>query len=234
VSSVSGRQSATPTGAGPPGAGATGTTVALVATLGLAAACWVIAIWQMTGMNMGVATSLGSFVLFVAVWLPMMAAMMLPSAVPAVIRRVHDGGRLRAVPLFVVAYLLVWALAGVVVYALYRPHGTVAAGAIVIAAGLYELTPAKRRCRQRCRESTGPGWEFGLWCVGSSVGLMAMLVVLGLMSVTWMIVIAIVVLGQKLLPTRALIDLPLALAIIGFGIWIVAAPSSIPGLMPAM
>ena len=60
-------------------------------------------------------------------------------------------------PLFVAAYLAVWALVGVVVYALYRPHGTAAAGAIVIAAGLYELTPLKRHFRQRCHESVRSG-----------------------------------------------------------------------------
>jgi len=138
------------------------------------------------------------------------------------------------VPLFAGSYLVVWAVTGVAVYALYRPHGSAAAGAIAIAAGVYELTPLKRRCRERCRESTGPGWVFGLWCVGSSVGLMAMLVALGLMSITWMIVIAVLVLVQKLLPANGLFDVPLAVAIVGFGTWILVAPASVPGLMPAM
>ena len=51
---------------------------ALTATLGLAAAFWGIAVWQMHGMDMGVATRLGSFASFIAVWVVMMAAMMLP------------------------------------------------------------------------------------------------------------------------------------------------------------
>jgi Predicted metal-binding integral membrane protein (DUF2182) len=80
-----------------------------------------------------------------------MAAMMLPGAVPAVLRRAHVSGRLRTGPLFVGSYLAVWALVAVAVYALYRPHGSVAAGAVAIAAGVYELTPPKQRCRQRCR-----------------------------------------------------------------------------------
>src|SRR5579859_1286704 len=66
-------------------------TVTLAATLGLAAACWVITVWQMRGMDMGVATRLGSFALFIAVWVAMMAAMMLPGAVPAVLRRAQIG-----------------------------------------------------------------------------------------------------------------------------------------------
>jgi predicted metal-binding membrane protein len=192
---------------------------ALTATLGLAAASWVIAVWQMRGMDMGMATQLGSFAFFIAVWVAMMAAMMLPGAVPAVLRRAAAGG-LRAVPLFIGSYLAVWALAGAAVYELYRPHGSVAAGAVTVAAGVYELTPLKRRCRQRCRDSTGSGFGFGLCCAGSSAGLMAVLVVLGVMSITWMAVIAVLVLVQKLLPPITAIDLPLALAIAGFGVLI--------------
>jgi predicted metal-binding membrane protein len=210
------------------------TAVALTVTLGLAAACWVVAIWQMNGMDMGVATSLGSFAFFAAVWVPMMAAMMLPGAIPAVLRRVHISRRAVAVPLFVGSYLAVWALVGVAVYALYRPHGAIAAGVLVIAAGVYELTPVKRHFRQLCRERAGSGWEFGLCCIGSSIGLMLVLVVVGVMSIPWMAVIAVLVLGQKLLPAKTIIDVPLALAIIGLGIWIVAAPASVPGLIPSM
>jgi predicted metal-binding membrane protein len=66
---------------------------------------------------------------FAAVWAAMMAAMMLPGAAPAALRRAHAGGGVRAVPLFVGSYLAVWALVGVAVHALDRPHGTVAAGA---------------------------------------------------------------------------------------------------------
>ena len=98
---------------------------ALTATLGLAAASWGIAVWRMHGMDMGVATRLGSFGSFIAVWVVMMAAMMLPGAAPAVLRRAQASGGVRAVPLFIGSYLAVWALAGAAVYALYRPHGRV-------------------------------------------------------------------------------------------------------------
>jgi predicted metal-binding membrane protein len=163
----------------------------------------------------------------------MMAAMMLPGAAPAVLRRAHASG-VRAVPLFVGSYLGVWTLVGVGVYALYRPHGSVAAGAVAIAAGIYELTPLKQHFRRRCRESVRTGLEFGLYCVGLSIGLMLMLVALGVMSVTWMSVIAGLVLAQKLLPAKAAIDVPLALAIVGLGLLIIIAPSSVPGLTPSM
>ena len=109
---------------------------ALAATLGLAAASWVVAVWQMHGMDMGTATRLGSFASFIAVWVVMMAAMMLPGAAPAVLRRAQVSGGMRAVPLFTGSYLAVWALVGAAVYELDRPHGPVAAAVVVIAAGL--------------------------------------------------------------------------------------------------
>ena len=213
---------------------ATARTATLAATLGLAAASWVIAVWQMDGMDMGVATRLGSFASFIAVWVVMMAAMMLPGAAPAVLRRAQASGGVRTVPLFIGSYLAVWALVGAAVYALYRPHGSVATGVVVIAAGAYEFTPLKRHFRRRCRESARSGFGFGLCCAGSSIGLMAMLVALGVMSITWMVVIAVLVLGQKLLPAKAAVDVSLALAIVGLGIWVVLAPSSVPGLVPPM
>jgi predicted metal-binding membrane protein len=186
----------------------------LIVVLGLAEACWVLVLRQMRGMDMGTATELGSLGFFAAVWVPMIAAMMLPGAVPA-------AARLRgalAVPLFAGSYLAVWAAIGLAVYAVYRPHGAAVAGALTIAAGLYELTPLKRHCRRRCRETVRSGFEFGVWCVGSSIGLMVVLLALGAMSVTWMAVVAVLVLAQKLLPPRAIRDVPVALAIVGVGI----------------
>src|SRR5258708_12981868 len=85
--------------------------VALTATIGLAAASWVVAVRQMNGQmngtNMGVATQLGSFAFFMALWVAMMAAMMLPGAAPAVLRSAHARG-VRAVPLFIGSSLALW------------------------------------------------------------------------------------------------------------------------------
>jgi predicted metal-binding membrane protein len=203
-------------------------------TVALAAASWVVAVHQMNGMDMGVATELGSFTFFFAAWGPMMAAMMLPGAVPAVLERARADGRVRAALLFAGSYIAVWTVVGLAVYALHQPHGSSAAGLITVAAGVYELTPLKRDFRRRCRTDVRSGLQFGLSCVGSSIGLMAMLVALGVMSVTWMSVVAVLVTVQKLLPAKAAIDVPLALAIVGLGILIVIAPSSVPGLTPPM
>jgi len=206
--------------------------VVLAATLGLAAACWAAAAWLMDGMDMGVATRPGSFGFFAAAWVTMMAAMMLPGAAPAVARHARMSGKVRAAVPFTGFYLAIWALAGVVAYALDRPHGSLAAGAVVIAAGAYELTPVKRHFRRRCQQDAGSGLGYGLCCVGSGIGLMAMLVALDVMSLFWMAVVAVLACAQKLLPAKAAIDVPLALAIVGLGLAIVLAPSLLPGFAP--
>jgi predicted metal-binding membrane protein len=194
---------------------------AALATLALAGAAWAVALQRMQGMDMGTSTELGSLGFFVAAWVPMMAAMMLPSVVPAVSRLARADRRPLATPLFAGSYLAVWTLVGLVIYALYAPHSSTTAGALTIAAGLYELTPLKRYSRRRCRESNGSGLRFGIWCVGSSIGLMVMLVSLGVMSVAWMSVGAAVIVAQKLLRPRAVVDVLVALAIIGFGVWLI-------------
>jgi predicted metal-binding membrane protein len=208
--------------------------VVLTATLGLAAACWAAAAWLMHGMDMGVATRPGSFWFFAAAWVTMMAAMMLPGSAPAIARRARLSGTVRDAAPFAGSYLAIWSLAGVAAYALDRPHGSLAAGAVVIAAGIYELTPAKRHFRRRCLEETGSGLRFGLCCAGSSIGLMAMLVALDVMSLLWMSVVAVLACAQKLLAAKAVVDVPLALAIVGLGLVIVCAPSLVPGLTPPM
>jgi predicted metal-binding membrane protein len=178
----------------PAGARTYGAAVALT-TLAVAAASWVLAIRQMD--EMGKVAGLGSFAFFAGLWVSMMAAMMLPGAVPAVSNYARASGLFRAVPVFIGSYLAVWTLVGVAIYAFYRAHGSAAAGVVVIAAGLYELTPLKRVSRRRCRENVRSGFQFGLCCAGSSIGLMVMLVALGLMSITWMSLIAVVVLARS-------------------------------------
>lgn len=207
-------------------------TAAIATTLGMAALCWVPAVELMN--QMGSMTRLGSLAFFTGMWLSMMAAMMLPAAVRAAARVAQVSVTWRAVPLFVLTYLSVWAVFGLAVYAFYRSPSSFAAGVVTIAAGLYEATPVKRYFRRRCLERANSGIQFGLRCVGSSIGLMAVLVVLGLMNVGWMIGIAVVVLAQKLLPPRAAIDVPVALAVVGLGILMLADPSSVPGFMPSM
>jgi predicted metal-binding membrane protein len=155
-----------------------------------------------------------------------MAAMMLPGAVPAALRRAGFDAR----ALFAATYFALWTVVGLALSALDQPGAHVAA-AVTIAAGLYELTPLKRECRHRCQEHTRSGIEFGAWCVGASLGLMATLVAIGAMNVGWMAIVAGLVLTQKVVPPRAALDIPIALAIVALGVLIVVAPDSVPGAM---
>jgi predicted metal-binding membrane protein len=155
----------------------------------------------------------------------LMAAMMLPGAVPALITR-----PVRSASLFAATYFAVWVVVGLALEDLWPTHGFVVAGIVTIAAGLYELTPVKRECRRHCREHVRSGLDFGLWCVGSSIGLMAVFAALGVMSMGWMAAVAAVVVAQKLLPPNAAIDLPLALAIVALGVVVAVEPSWVPGL----
>ncbi|HEY5431395.1 MAG TPA: DUF2182 domain-containing protein [Solirubrobacteraceae bacterium] len=171
-----------------------------------------------TSMNPGMAMGMGMG----AASVPIMAAMMLPSAVPAIARRAreHDGGL--AAPLFAGSYLGTWALVALAMSVLYQPPGAVTAGALVVGAGVYELTPLKRECRRRCREPVRSGRRFGVHCVGSSIGLMLVLVAVDAMSIPLMLALAVVVLAQKLLPPHPAVDVPLAVVIVAFGIAIAA------------
>jgi predicted metal-binding membrane protein len=191
---------------------------ALAATIGLGAAGWILAVPRMSGMDMGTASTLGSFPFFVSVWVPMMAAMMLPGTAPSALRVAAESRRFMDVPRYVTSYLGVWSLTGVLVFLVYRPHGTAVAGAMTVAAGVYELTPVKGRFRRMCRDRSMPGWELGLCCLGSSAGLMLVMVALGAMSLTWMAVLAGVVLVQKLVAPRAVLDVPVGLAIVALGL----------------
>lgn len=211
--------------------------VAALTTVGFGAVAWVIALQLMNGMDTMGVTGPGSFASFISLWVLMIAAMMLPGAAPAVFRYAYASDSVLGVLLFVGSYLVVWALIGVALYAmpwLYGPHGSVRAGVFVIAVGVYECTPLKEHFRGRCNESLLSGVEFGLHCVGSNIGLVLMQVALGVMSVTWMSVFCVVMLAQKVLPAKAVFDVPLALAIVVLGILMVIAPASVPGFMPPM
>ena len=153
----------------------------------------------------------------------MMAAMMLPSAIPAIVRRGRDGRGALSVPLFAGSYLGVWALAGVAMWLLYQRPGAAVSGALLIGAGVYELTPLKRECRRRCRDRIRSGARFGALCFGSSIGLMLVLVAINVMSIALMVAIAAVVLAQKLFPPHPTIDLCLALVIVALGVATAAA-----------
>jgi hypothetical protein len=131
----------------------------LAVTPGVAAACWVVATRETTGMDMGTATRLRSFGFFDRRVGGDDAAGHGPGSAQARPGR----RRARTVPVFTGSYLTVWALAGVVVvvYALSRPHGSLAADGVVIAAGACELSPPKRRFRRPAARVPARDWGSG-------------------------------------------------------------------------
>lgn len=166
---------------------------------------------------------------YVAGWAVMMAAMMLPSALPMIalygaIQRKAPGAATRGVhvALFTLTYLAVWAATGVPVYVasilLQSMAPAVAAYGVAVAllaAGAYQLSPLKQACLRACRSplgflvgrwrpgrlgSAGLGWAHAVYCVGCCWGLMVVLVAAGAMGLPWVLLIAVVVTAEKLLP----------------------------------
>jgi predicted metal-binding membrane protein len=74
------------------------------------------------------------------------------------------------------------------------------------------------------------GTEHGAWCLGCCWALMASLFALGIMSVAWMIFVAALIAGEKLLPWRAAANRGIALLLLALAAWIAVAPGSVPAL----
>jgi predicted metal-binding membrane protein len=211
------------------------------------------------GMADGPGTNLGTIGWFSGSWAAMMAAMMLPSLAPTLSAYLAAWRRQTGLWLpFVGGYLLVWTAAGIGAYAIlaagkgllagelaWHSGGRWLAGAVIAAAGAYELFPVKRTCLARCRELEGPpgglrhGWSGALamgarsggWCVGSSGALMAALFALGVMSLTWMALASGLVALQKIGPWPAAGRLLTAAVLVALGVGMLVAPHAVPGLV---
>ncbi len=232
-----------------------------------AAIAWLVTDERMRGMDAGPGTDPGAFGFYVTVWVVMMAAMMFPSIWPMVVMytRVQAGQRNRGhaestggTPPFVAGYLVTWTAAGLVAYAILQAGravdpevlawdraGPYVAGAVIVAAALYQLTPLKDACLTRCRspfffllEAWKPGRlgalrmgiEHGGWCVGCCWALMAALFALGVMSVGWMAFIAGLIAIEKLLPWKAVANRGIAVLLLMLGLAVAFAPEDVPGL----
>jgi len=221
-----------------------------VVFLGAAAAAWAVTVDRMRGMDAGPGTDLGGLGWFLGVWAAMMAAMMLPSAVPAAVAAARAS---RALPttIFGVGYLAVWTAFGVLAYALFRAvtsldlgrlawdqDGPYTAAALIVLAGVYELTPLKQHLLRRCRSphdrgergALGAGVENGVYCVGCCLGLMAVLFGLGVMSVFWMVVIAAVIFVEKVFSDGPRLTRVVGISLILLGLWVGVSPSTVPML----
>jgi predicted metal-binding membrane protein len=229
---------------------------ALLVATGLA---WWITAERMAGMDAGPGAALGSLGWFMGVWVTMMAAMMLPSLAPAAAVLATSVRReLSRVLLFAGGYLFVWSVAGLGAYGLFelgRSLSTdslawhsggrwLAAGVLALAA-LYQLTPLKRAFLSSCRsplgsldasQSTRPGalvlgLRNGRSCLGCSWALMAALFALGVMSLTWMGLVAVLVVLEKVGPSGRGARLASAGVLVVLAAAILAVPHEVPGFV---
>ena len=238
----------------------------LIALAVLAVGSWAVLVWQsrsMSGMSMGLTMGMGA-TLFIAIWVVMMAAMMFPAAAPMILvfAQVQAGKRRQggaAVPtwLFTGSYLLVWAAVGVVAYvaalgaqgladhsAWLASNGPRLGGVLLIAAGVYQLTPLKRACLAKCRSPfafvmtqwrDGPGGALrmglvhGLYCLGCCWFLFAILFPLGMMNIAALGAITALIFAEKSLPGGERLVWTASAALIAYGLAIVFVPDLLPG-----
>jgi predicted metal-binding membrane protein len=201
--------------------------LAVAATLDVAGGAWAFTLDQARSMG-GMARGLGPLGSFAGAWGAMMAAMMLPSAIPLIFAFARRSEGRRAWPVatgvLAVTYLAVWLAFGLACYAVYGAirmpwtgQGR-AGGVALLLAGVYGLTPLRRASQARCRELCalhGPlpfnlmrsavtaGVRYGLSCLGCSAGLMVAMVLLGMANLPGAVTLAAVVLIDKLAPPLA-------------------------------
>ena len=240
-------------------------TLILTLLLILAVASWAILIWQsrvMNGMNMGLTMGMGA-ALFLAIWVVMMIAMMFPTAAPMVLvfarvqrDRSSSGRESASTWAFVGAYLLIWALFGVVAYAGAFAASALAqqvhwlminaariGGGILALAGLYQLTPLKRACLAKCRTpqnfilhawrngfrgSFRMGLEHGIYCLGGNWLLFVLLFPLGIMNIAAMALLTVLIFAEKVFPPGERIAQLAALLLIFYCALVIVIPASLP------
>ena len=236
----------------------------------LAAASWALLIWQAAAMNsqaMGMGLTMGmSTGLFIAIWVVMMIAMMFPTAAPMILMftTVYAGKRQKSqafVPtwVFVSAYLLIWALFGLVAYPLALGAERLAGqsmwlmnnaprigGALLVVAGLYQLSPLKHMCLSKCRTPLqfilgswrdGYGGAFrmgflhGAYCLGCCWFLFVLLFPLGIMNIAVMALLTALIYAEKSFPLGRQISQIAGGALIVYGVIVIFVPAAFPAVM---
>jgi predicted metal-binding membrane protein len=201
-------------------------------------------------MSMDIMTTM-SFTAFLIAWAAMMAAMMLPAVLPVVRRYVHaaDGNAGPAV-IFVTTYLAVWSATSIPAFLAWNrlnepmshPYSWVGrfAGAVAIAAGIYQLTPPKTMCLRHCR-SPVPLWQgnhldraaraflaggrYGMFCLGSCWMLFVLLIALGTMQLTWMLALSVLIWPERLAPAGVRLARMTAAILIALGVVLLVHPT---------
>jgi predicted metal-binding membrane protein len=238
--------------AGRSGAGLATYTILVVIT----AAAWAHVIWtawtdDMAGMDMGLPLGVGDAVAYVVGWGIMMTAMMLPSASPMIAlyaatqRGRSSAGRLLVI-LFTLVYLGVWTATGVPIYLANVGWSRLSLGtrgaalaAVLVAAGIFQVTPLKRACLRYCRSPIGfllghwregwrgglaLGWAHAVYCLGCCWALMVVLVAAGAMGLAWVLLIGAVVAAEKMLPRGEWIARAAGIALVLLGVAIALRP----------
>jgi predicted metal-binding membrane protein len=239
----------------------------LALLLVLSGVAWALLLWQGALMDPGMAMASPTMglraPLFLLIWVVMMVAMMFPTAAPMILtfHRVQAGKRQRgdafvSTWVFVAAYMLVWTLAGVVAWSAAYAAERVAAmamlspasaarigGAMLIAAGLYQLTPLKDLCLSKCRTPLGfimTSWRdgtagafhmgllHGAYCLGCCWLLFLILFPLGIMNIAAMAAVTAVILAEKTLRRGRLAAHVVAVALIAYGAAAMASPQVLP------
>jgi len=232
----------------------------VAALFALAAVGWFWTVREMRGMDAGPWTSLGSLGWFLGIWVVMMAAMMFPSVSPtiALYTRVTKDSSPLSPWLFAGGYLLAWTAAGLLAYAVgvvavalfgdvlaWDRGGRELAAATLVVAAVYEVTPLKNVCLTKCRTPLGSflgswrggptgalrmGARNGAWCVGCCWALMASLFALGVMSVSWMALVAGIIAIEKTLPWQRAVTYATAALLLALGVLLLVAPDVLPFL----
>jgi predicted metal-binding membrane protein len=247
--------------------------VILVALLVLAAIGWGLVVWQARtdssmpmhgGGEVGLDLTMGMAApLFLAMWVAMMIAMMFPAAAPMILLfdRVEQGKREAGrsyVPTayFVGAYLAVWTAFGAVAFAFavgvdrlaadagwITEHWARLGGVLLVAAGLYQLTPIKDVCLAKCqtpmaflmtswRDGKVGAIQMGLlhggYCLGCCWLLFVVLLPLGVMNVAAMVVITLLVFEEKCLPVGNRLARSTALVLVAYGVVVTLLPAALP------
>ncbi len=268
---ITSAQERAPAGGGlAPAFAALRTQFRLVALLfAVAGVGWWWTLGQMRSTDGGPWTDLGTLGWFLGVWVVMMAAMMFPSVAPTVALYSRMTRSRAPVALFIFGYLVSWAGIGLLAFVVAKAGGSISsgvlawdragrwvAGATLIVAAAYELTPLKEVCLGKCRSPLGfllgfwrdgaagglqMGMKHGAWCIGCCWALMASLFALGVMSIVWMAFVAGLIAFEKLIPLRRTATYGTAGVLLVLGVLLVAAPDTIPaftipgsGTMPQM
>ncbi len=200
----------------------------------------------------GPAWTVDYFVAMLAMWVIMMVGMMVPSAIPMVMiyaaisrKAVREGASTAATGLFVTGYIVIWSLFGAgatlaqwgldrasLLSPMMVTKGPILGGILLLAAGLYQLTPMKTACLDRCRSpvhfianhwqpgrlgAVRMGLAHGAYCLGCCWILMCLLFFGGVMSIWWIGGLTLFVLLEKVMPFGPLGGRVLGLLVAGWG-----------------